>query len=314
MVKEKNIVIHIHNDSDKKKKKRRRRKHKKGYKKGVPLGHQTFGNEATLFASLAAIQQNRKEYNEDAKQHAENYIAAKPQNLLLENGDDDQHGNRQRLLLGDKTPSKNVVTRPFSIRKRGQAKSKVLGDIDDVKVLQKLPIVEIKRLLKLKFPKIKEKELRAITLKNKHEKVDYYFNLVHGNENEWESDDDKTEYRIKKPPTHRFEKQDATTASSSEFQDIYNNPMHIPESAFQQKTSRIPRLSSSIVGGGNKVSDNHLLQSVAKIIAQDQANEKLNKTTGSNLPVMPAQKLKLNSHDNRSPFKIFKIYGKDEED
>ena len=214
MVKEKNIVIHIHNDSDKKKKKRRRRKHKKGYKKGVPLGHQTFGNEATLFASLAAIQQNRKEYNEDAKQHAENYIAAKPrpQNLLLENGDDDQHGNRQANLLGYVPPTTSKKAPPITpLKLKMKPVEYTFEGLSKVKTLK-----ELKILFKTAMPTISDKTLAELTKKNKSAAIKAFLKEYHKTSPTKKDDNDEESFST---PKGKVKFEDNTAITSPQFED-----------------------------------------------------------------------------------------------
>ena len=101
MVKEKNIIINIHNAPIEKKKKRRRRrkgKSKSKYAAGNPVqggGAQTYFNPSTV-----AIAQQKEAAQREAQEYSHNYANPKPKNLLLDNGDD-EHGDRRRSLLGN---------------------------------------------------------------------------------------------------------------------------------------------------------------------------------------------------------------------
>ena len=172
MVKEKNINIHIHNAPVEKKKKRRRRKGKgkgKGTKSKYGISNpvqgisQSYFNPAAVAAAQASITAQR-----EAQEYSHSYISKpKPkQNLLLDNGDDDQHGDRQKLLLGDAIPTtKKEATKTFNTSFKNYKPKPVEYTFERLSKVRLLK--DLRSLMKDAKPDITEEQLSKINNKNK---------------------------------------------------------------------------------------------------------------------------------------------------
>ena len=176
MCKEKNCTCTT--DKMKKKRRRRNKKNKTSLSKSkYAMSNPVQGPMQSYFTpAMPQVQDHYR--NRDAEQYALNYLTPKKrQPLMLENNDNDQHGNRQRLLLddhdndnkhklllGDKSPSiskkkestkKAEVIKPYKI-----PKAKLIEYTYDG--LLKLPLKDLRSAMIDSIQNISEETLKQI--------------------------------------------------------------------------------------------------------------------------------------------------------
>ena len=182
MCKEKNCTCTT--DKMKKKRRRRNKKNKTSLSKSkYAMSNPVQGSMQSYF--MPAMPQTQDHYrNRDAEQYALNYLTPKKrQPLMLENNDNDQHGNRQRLLLddndndnkhklllGDKSPR---ISKKKESTKKGAEVVKPLK-IPKAKLIEytydalfKLPLKDLRSAIKAVIPTITDERLKQVKGKTK---------------------------------------------------------------------------------------------------------------------------------------------------
>ena len=246
MVKEKNIIINIHNAPIEKKKKRRRRrkgKSKSKYAAGNPVqggGAQTYFNPSTV-----AVAQQKEAAQREAQEYSHNYLSnpkPKTQNLLLDNGDE-EHGDRQRLLLGDVPPSAKKESKTFNTSFKNY-KPKIIEytveKLSNVKTLK-----ELRSIMKDAKPDITDQQLKQINNKNKDAAIKLFLTELDKKPKTTKSDvnDDNID-------RHVVQSQDAHTSPEFIDQTSTTKPISVGGGGIvdstAQPTSKIKRENISI--------------------------------------------------------------------
>ena len=223
MVKEKSINIHIHTDAtEKKKKKRRRRKYKKGLTKSkYAIGIPAQGPMQSYFMpAMPQMKPQDHDRNRDIEKYAKNYLSTpKQQNLLLENGDNDQHGNRHRLLLDDHNNGHKheLFLGDKNQSKKGTKLSKSKAIEYSFEVLSKVSIPSLRSLMRDALPSISEKQLKLINKTNKYDAIIAFLKELNNKASPKKKDNKDESLSTPKGKAVRFE--DNTASTSPKFED-----------------------------------------------------------------------------------------------
>jgi len=231
MVKEKNINIHIHNVIEKRKKRRRRKKGKSKSKYGISNPVQgTAQPVVTSYPHPTNAFGLPLPQNAEAKQYAGDYLIPNKDNAVTIYKKSTPSTPAPAPAPTPQRQTKFILPPP---NVRGLGKAKVVGNIDNIKDLKTMSIVDLKKALitRLGGEKLLEekgqlkglkKELNKISKENKIDKIEYFLHMYKKQSPQKQEEEEEEEPSI-------FMKQEPSSGSIIEAFSNDNQAMHTPQ-------------------------------------------------------------------------------------